>query len=75
MVQIIFQDSGKGVPEEMRESIFEPFVSSKSGTGLGLAVSYDIVTAHGGRLDLLPKKPGQGAAFQVMLPIKEAAHA
>jgi two-component system, NtrC family, sensor kinase len=75
MIQIIFQDSGKGVPEEMRESIFEPFVSSKSGTGLGLAVSYDIVTAHGGRLDLLPHKPGQGAAFQVMLPIKEAAHA
>ncbi|HAE58353.1 MAG TPA: hypothetical protein DCG54_02300 [Anaerolineae bacterium] len=70
-IQIVFQDSGKGVPDDMRESIFEPFVSSKSGTGLGLAVSYDIVTAHGGRLDLLPPKPGHGAAFQVILPIKE----
>jgi signal transduction histidine kinase len=59
------------VPEEMRESIFEPFVSSKVAPGLGLAVSYDIVTAHGGRLDLLPGKPGQGAAFQVILPIKD----
>jgi signal transduction histidine kinase/FixJ family two-component response regulator len=72
MIQIIFQDSGQGVPENMRDSIFEPFVSSKSGTGLGLAVSYDIVTAHGGQLDLLKQKPGEGAAFQVMLPIKDA---
>ncbi len=71
MIQLIFQDSGEGVPEDMRDSIFEPFVSSKSGTGLGLAVSYDIITAHGGRLDLLTQKPGQGAAFQVMLPIKD----
>ncbi len=71
MIQIIFQDSGPGVPDELRESIFEPFVSSKSGTGLGLAVSYDIITAHGGRLDLLPSKAGRGAAFQVMLPIKD----
>ncbi len=71
MIQIIFQDSGPGVPDELRESIFEPFVSNKNGTGLGLAVSYDIVTAHSGRLDLLPSKPGRGAAFQVMLPIKD----
>lgn len=71
MIQILFQDSGPGVPESLRESIFEPFVSTKGGTGLGLAVSYDIVTAHGGRLDLLPQQSGQGAAFQVILPIKE----
>ena len=70
-IQITFQDSGPGVPEDMRESIFEPFISTKSGTGLGLAVSYDIITAHGGRLNLLAAKPGLGAAFQVTLPIKD----
>lgn len=68
MVEIVFQDTGTGVPAELKESIFEPFISTKSGTGLGLSVSYDIVTAHGGRLDLLDNgKPG--ACFRVMLPI------
>ncbi len=68
MVEILFQDTGSGVPAEMRQTIFEPFVSSKGGTGLGLSVSYDIVTAHGGRLDLIDgAKPG--ACFRVMLPI------
>jgi signal transduction histidine kinase len=71
MVEILFQDSGPGVPLEMREAIFEPFVSTKGGTGLGLSVSYDIVTAHGGRLDLLAdRKPG--ACFRVMLPTNNA---
>jgi signal transduction histidine kinase/FixJ family two-component response regulator len=71
MVEILFQDSGPGVPADMREAIFEPFVSTKGGTGLGLSVSYDIVTAHGGRLDLLAdRKPG--ACFRVMLPINNA---
>lgn len=71
MIQITFQDSGPGVLEEMRETIFEPFISTKNGTGLGLSVSYDIITAHGGRLDLLPAKADQGATFRVMLPIKD----
>jgi signal transduction histidine kinase len=70
-VEILVQDSGTGVPEELRSRIFEPFVSSKqSGTGLGLSVSYGIVSAHGGSLDLLPDR-GPGACFRVILPIKE----
>ncbi len=68
MVEILFQDSGPGVPAELRETIFEPFISTKGGTGLGLSVSYDIVTAHGGRLDLLADR-GPGACFRIMLPI------
>ncbi len=71
VIEILFTDSGPGVPDEMRESIFEPFISSKEGgTGLGLSVSYDIITAHGGRLDLL-RSQGAGACFRVSLPIKE----
>ncbi len=69
-IEILFEDSGPGVPDDLRESIFEPFISSKGGTGLGLSVSYDIITAHGGRLDLL-KKQGSGACFRISLPIKE----
>src|SRR5215208_173646 len=68
-VEITFQDSGAGIPEEKRNDIFEPFFSTKEGgTGLGLTVSYNIVTAHGGILDLVNgNKPG--ACFRLFLPM------
>jgi signal transduction histidine kinase len=70
MVEILIQDTGLGVPEEIRGRIFEPFVSTKQGgTGLGLSVSYGIVSAHGGSLDLVSDR-GPGACFRVILPIK-----
>ncbi|HUG33316.1 MAG TPA: response regulator, partial [Anaerolineales bacterium] len=53
-IEITFRDSGPGIPEDRRDNIFEPFFSTKDGgTGLGLTVSYNIVTAHGGALDLV----------------------
>jgi len=68
-VEILFQDTGPGVPDEMRGRIFEPFVSSKEGgIGLGLSVSYGIISAHGGSLDLVPNR-GTGACFKIILPI------
>jgi signal transduction histidine kinase/CheY-like chemotaxis protein len=71
-IEITFQDEGVGVPPEIRESIFEPFMSTHDdGTGLGLSVSYGILTAHGGSLELLPSN-GKGACFRMSLPIKEA---
>ena len=71
--EILFQDTGPGVSEEMRSRIFEPFVSSKQGgTGLGLSVSYGIISAHGGSLELVPDR-GHGACFRVILPIKGEA--
>jgi signal transduction histidine kinase len=70
MVEIQVHDTGPGVPEEIRGRIFEPFVSTKdSGTGLGLSVSYGIVAAHGGSLDLVLDR-GPGACFRIILPIK-----
>jgi signal transduction histidine kinase len=70
MVEILISDTGPGVPEDMRTKIFEPFVSTKQGgTGLGLSVSYGIVSAHGGSLDLVSDR-GPGACFRVTLPIK-----
>lgn len=68
-VEIIFQDTGPGIPENRRNDIFEPFFSTKEGgTGLGLTVSYNIVTAHGGTLDLVDENES-GACFRLFLPI------
>jgi signal transduction histidine kinase len=71
-VEIQFEDSGPGIPEELRNNIFEPFFSTKDGgTGLGLTVSYNIVTAHGGTLDLIDGS-GTGACFRLFLPMGDA---
>jgi signal transduction histidine kinase/CheY-like chemotaxis protein len=64
------EDSGAGVPLELQERIFEPFVSTKKkGTGLGLAVSYGIMERHQGSLTIIPPRYQQGACFQMILPI------
>jgi signal transduction histidine kinase/DNA-binding response OmpR family regulator len=67
-VEITFQDQGKGIPEEKQANIFEPFFSTKDGgTGLGLTVSYNIITAHGGTLELITDYE-PGACFCIFLP-------
>jgi signal transduction histidine kinase len=68
-VEITFQDTGPGIPESHRNDIFEPFFSTKEGgTGLGLTVSYNIATAHGGTLDLVNGNE-PGACFRLFLPM------
>jgi signal transduction histidine kinase/ligand-binding sensor domain-containing protein len=69
-VGISVTDNGPGIPENIREKIFQPFFTTKptgQGTGLGLSLSYDIVKAHGGELSVETTKGG-GAAFTVLLP-------
>jgi signal transduction histidine kinase len=67
-VEIIFRDSGPGVPVSEKEKIFEPFISTKvNGIGLGLSVSYGIIQAHGGTLSLLSEDQ-VGACFRIALP-------
>jgi two-component system NtrC family sensor kinase len=67
-VEVIIEDSGLGIHGEQLEHLFEPLVSNKPhGTGLGLAVSYGIVEAHGGTLKLLSGSH-TGACFQIILP-------
>jgi len=61
------RDDGPGVPAEVAARIFEPFVSTKSGTGgLGLSLSFGIANAHGGALELIPADAG--ACFRLTLP-------
>ncbi len=66
-VELFFRDNGPGIPELVRASIFEPFFSTKDvGTGLGLTVSYNIITSHGGSLELVADQ-GPGACFRIFL--------
>lgn len=67
-VRLTVIDTGVGIPEHVMPHIFEPFFTTKpSGTGLGLSVSYGIVTAHDGWIDV-KSKPGEGSSFEVYLP-------
>jgi len=64
-------DTGPGIPESVREKIFQPFFSTKEeGAGLGLSIASRIIEEHGGRLDL-DSTQRQGATFQITLPIRE----
>ena len=67
-VVVEIEDTGPGVPAEMREQIFNPFVTTKkSGVGLGLAIVSKIVDAHGGSVTLCDA-PDQGACFRLTFP-------
>ena len=64
------EDSGVGIPKENLVRIFEPFFTTKpegQGTGMGLAVSYGIISRHGGRIDV-ESSIGEGTAFTISLP-------
>jgi signal transduction histidine kinase len=77
-ISITFSDSGAGIPPEVMPQLFEPFFSTKhSGTGLGLAVSQEIIAEHGGTLTAVSPAVNfqgngrPGATFTVTLPIAE----
>jgi signal transduction histidine kinase len=69
---IAVEDTGPGVPIELRNRLFEPFVTGRAdGTGLGLAIARELAETHGARLILRRSGgdiPGQGAAFALELP-------
>jgi PAS domain S-box-containing protein len=70
-IHIRVEDSGSGVPEELREKIFDPFYTTKHGSsGIGLSISQRIVEDHAGTLSVATGKWG-GAAFTIVLPIAE----
>jgi signal transduction histidine kinase len=71
MVVIAVADNGNGIPQKVVDKIFQPFFTTKptgEGTGLGLSLSYDIVKAHGGELDVETKE-GEETTFSVRIPV------
>jgi two-component system NtrC family sensor kinase len=68
-VALEVEDTGKGIPAEVRGRLFDPFFTTKeNGTGLGLSITERIAFAHGGMVEL-ESEPGRGALFRVLLPI------
>jgi two-component system sensor histidine kinase KdpD len=76
MITVTVSDNGPGVPPNEIEAIFERYYRgarvqhSVAGTGMGLSIARDIVSAHGGRI-WAENKPGNGAQFSFTLPIAE----
>lgn len=67
-------DNGLGIPKEVKKQLFDPFFTTKpigKGTGMGLAISYQIITErHGGSLECI-SQPGQGAEFAIKIPLSQ----
>src|SRR3954468_6219317 len=77
LVLLAIADNGDGILPENLAKIFDPFFTTKSegkGVGLGLAVSYGIIQAHGGEIEV-KSQPGEGTTFTVSLPIEHPAPA
>jgi len=72
-IALSVQDNGVGIPEKNLERIFDPFFTTKpegEGTGLGLSVSFGIITRHRGQISV-DSKPGLGTTFTILLPIDQ----
>jgi signal transduction histidine kinase len=71
-IRLTISDTGSGIHPEIKEKLFEPFISTKgdTGTGLGLWVSYGIVQKHGGKIQVKSSviSPATGTVFSVFLP-------
>jgi len=68
-IEINVKDNGGGIPDAIKEKIFQPFFTTKptgQGTGLGLSLAYDIVKAHGGEIEV-DTRPGEATEFTIWL--------
>lgn len=72
-VLIQVKDNGNGIPDTIKDKIFQPFYTTKptgQGTGLGLSLSYDIIKAHNGEIKVETKE-GEGTTFTISLPVNQ----
>jgi signal transduction histidine kinase len=73
LLEVMVADTGAGIPAQDLPRIFDPFFTTKQvgkGTGLGLSVSYGIIKAHGGSIEV-ESEPGKGSTFKVLLPVAQ----
>jgi len=74
-IEAVFTDTGCGIPKGDLVRVFDPFFTSKEpgkGVGLGLSVSYSIVRAHGGTIEV-ESEVGRGTSFRIVLPVEEGS--
>ncbi len=68
-VRIVVTDNGPGIPESLREKVFDPFFTTREeGSGLGLAITKEIVHAHGGEIFFASRTDGSGTVCTIILP-------
>ena len=71
-VQVVFEDTGVGIPEQNLSRIFNPFFSTRSdGTGLGLSITKNIIEQHGGTIEA-QSQVNVGTRFIITLPVTQA---
>jgi signal transduction histidine kinase len=69
-IELTVKDNGMGISKSLVDRIFQPFFTTKpsgEGTGLGLSMSYDIIKAHGGELQV-ESTEGEGSRFTIQIP-------
>ena len=68
-IEFLLSDTGKGIPEEIKDKLFDSFVTSgkKGGTGLGLAIAKKVVEEHKGRIEV-ESELGKGTTFKIYIP-------
>ncbi len=74
--ELVVADNGCGMTDEVKNHLFEPFYTrgkDGQGTGLGMSITFRIVTEHGGRIDVHSDGPGKGSVLTVRLPLNETA--
>jgi signal transduction histidine kinase len=74
VIIIRIKDTGPGIPENIREKIFDPFYTTKGvgkGTGLGLSISQSIIEKHKGTIDV-KSETGKGTEFVISIPVKQS---
>ncbi|HCY86242.1 MAG TPA: histidine kinase [Desulfobacteraceae bacterium] len=72
-VKLVVRDTGKGIPKDIQNKVFEPFFTTKpreEGSGMGLSMVYGIIREMKGVITV-ESEPGQGAAFQILLPVSK----
>jgi K+-sensing histidine kinase KdpD len=70
VARVEIADHGPGIPQEVRDHLFEPFYSTRGSTGLGLSVCHGVVADHGGTIHAVDRPEG-GACFVVELPLAD----